>query len=125
MHNTDAKHYPTYLALVIGMVTSFFLGTLLVEVPFSTGLSYFQGLQHDNLIAQQIRMYENRNAAQAAEMNDSDVQRGIASCRASYDSCAQGLNKSLSLHTISEAAWLAGQRGCAKTLSSCTAGLGQ
>jgi hypothetical protein len=119
MHDSSAKHYPTYLVLVIGMITSFFLGALLVEVPFSTGLGYFQNLQHDNLVAKQMHLFQKRTAEQMVEISDSALQRGVATCRTTFDTCAQGFTNSLMSQSITQEVWAQAQGQCARTLTTC------
>lgn len=123
MNEMPNKHYPTYLIMIIGMITSFCLGVFLVEMPFATGIDYFHTVQRNNLIAKQIRMFQNQNAVQKAEVDDSQYQRGVVTCRATYDICAQRSADDLIAQRITEVTWLETQAQCAHALDSCVTNL--
>lgn len=121
MDSESKKHYPTYLVLVIGMVTSFFLGVLLVEIPFSVGLDYFHDIARENLVAKQVRAYQQQNAVRMAEITDSDAQRSVLACRAQEERCAQVANDALTAGRVSDAEWLTEQVACATEQRACMA----
>ncbi len=120
--NRMSMHYSGYMVLTLAMVVVFFLGMLIVEIPFAAGLGYFHDLQRNSVISKKMQSMQVQYQKQISQVQVAGFETDIADeCGADFDDCSQTYKYELQAGFITNDEWAQSQGECEAMRDECLA----
>jgi hypothetical protein len=123
-HNSKdlSMHYSGFMVLTLGMVVAFFLGMLIVEIPFGVGLGYFHNLQRDSAISKKVHLLQMQYRHQLSQVQVAGYTTNVADeCATDFDDCTASYAYELQAGFMTDDEWSVSQAECEAMRDECVA----